>query len=181
MSFYANLTIKQKQVVWAWTFLSLPILFYCVIRFYPTLNAITLSFQEWNLLGDRTWAGVDNYAKLFADPVFWKVFKNTFIYLLLGTPSGQSALYARHHQSALLSPLYDISSCHGVALALVLSACADWPVQQCIGQCWHSAVSLPVLNHLGASLNFGTGGLGRFGFSNHHLYGRAARHSANLL
>ncbi|MFT6658535.1 MAG: multiple sugar transport system permease protein [Maritalea sp.] len=86
MNFYGALTIKQKQVVWAWTFLALPTIFYCLIRFYPTLNAITLSFQEWNLLGTRTWTGIDNYTKLFADPVFWKVFKNTFIYLLLGTP-----------------------------------------------------------------------------------------------
>jgi multiple sugar transport system permease protein len=29
---------------------------------------------------------LDNYQKLFSDPVFWKVFKNTFVYLLIGTP-----------------------------------------------------------------------------------------------
>ena len=86
MSWYNHLTIKQKQVVWAWGFLSLPVVFYCVIRFYPTLNAITLSFQDWNLLGARSWVGLENYFKLFADPVFWKVFQNTFVYLLLGTP-----------------------------------------------------------------------------------------------
>lgn len=57
-----------------------------VIRFYPTGNAMVISFQNWNLLGSRTWAGLDNYTKLFADPVFWKVFKNTFLYLLIGTP-----------------------------------------------------------------------------------------------
>ncbi len=83
---YRNLTIRQKQIVWAWAFLAIPILFYSIIRFYPTGNAILISFQEWNLLGDRTWTGFDNYQKLFADPVFWKVFKNTFVYLLLGTP-----------------------------------------------------------------------------------------------
>lgn len=83
---YRNLTIRQKQIVWAWAFLAIPILFYSVIRFYPTGNAILISFQEWNLLGDRTWTGMDNYQKLFADPVFWKVFKNTFVYLLIGTP-----------------------------------------------------------------------------------------------
>ncbi|MFP7569432.1 carbohydrate ABC transporter permease [Marivita sp. S2033] len=83
---YRNLTIRQKQIVWAWAFLALPILFYSVIRFYPTGNAILISFQEWNLLGSRTWTGLDNYQKLFADPVFWKVFRNTFVYLLLGTP-----------------------------------------------------------------------------------------------
>lgn len=83
---YSNLSIKQKQIVWAWIFLAIPVLFYGIIRFYPTGNAFLISFQEWNLLGDRTWTGWDNYEKLIADPVFWKVFKNTFLYLLIGTP-----------------------------------------------------------------------------------------------
>ncbi len=81
-----NLTIRQKHILWAWGFLALPVIFYVVIRFYPTGNAILLSFQNWNLLGDRTWAGAENYIKLWHDDVFWKVFKNTFVYLLLGTP-----------------------------------------------------------------------------------------------
>ena len=83
---YRNLTIRQKQIVWAWGFLALPVIFYVVIRFYPTGNAILISFQNWNLLGDRTWAGLENYEKLWNDPVFWKVFQNTFLYLLIGTP-----------------------------------------------------------------------------------------------
>ncbi|WP_295812089.1 carbohydrate ABC transporter permease [uncultured Nitratireductor sp.] len=86
MRFYNTLSITQKQIVWAWAFLALPVLFYVVIRFYPTANAFVLSFQEWNLLGDRKFVGLENYAKLFGDPVFWKVFKNTFMYLILGTP-----------------------------------------------------------------------------------------------
>lgn len=83
---FKNLTIAQKQIVWAWAFLALPVVFYVVIRFYPTGNAILLAFQDWNLLGARTWAGLDNFKKLVADPVFWIVFKNTFVYLLIGTP-----------------------------------------------------------------------------------------------
>ena len=86
MKLYSNLSIRQKQIAWAWGFLALPVLFYVVIRFYPTANAVVISFQDWNLLGDRTWAGLENYQKLAADPVFWKVFRNTFVYLLLGTP-----------------------------------------------------------------------------------------------
>jgi multiple sugar transport system permease protein len=84
--FYARLSVAQKRTVWAWGFLAVPILFYVVIRFYPTGNAMVLSFQDWNLLGDRTWAGLDNYRTLVADPVFWQGFRNTFAYLLLGTP-----------------------------------------------------------------------------------------------
>ncbi len=86
MQFYRNLTITQKRTVWAWGFLAVPILFYVIIRFYPTGNAMIISFQEWNLLGDRTWTGFDNYVTLVRDPVFWQVFGNTFMYLLLGTP-----------------------------------------------------------------------------------------------
>ncbi len=86
MSLYKNLSIRQKQILWAWLFLAVPVLFYVVIRFYPTGTAFVISFQEWNLLGSRTWTGLDNYIKLWNDPVFWKVFRNTFAYLLLGTP-----------------------------------------------------------------------------------------------
>lgn len=86
MTFYRNLSISQKQIFWAWCFLAVPAVFYVVVRFYPTGNAILVSFQEWNLLGTRKWAGLDNYVKLVNDPVFWKVFKNTFLYLIIGTP-----------------------------------------------------------------------------------------------
>ncbi len=86
MGLYRNLSIRQKQIVWAYAFLAIPIVFYVVIRFYPTANAFVLSFQDWNLLSERRWAGTENYVKLWNDPVFWKVFKNTFVYLFLGTP-----------------------------------------------------------------------------------------------
>lgn len=86
MSWYARLPVSQKRTVWAWGFLAVPIVFYCVVRFYPTANAIILSFQEWNLLGTRSWAGLQNYQQLIHDQEFWKVFKNTFVYLLIGTP-----------------------------------------------------------------------------------------------
>lgn len=86
MNLYRSLSIRQKQIVWAWAFLALPVVFYVVIRFYPTGNAMLISLQDWNLLGKRTWTGFENYTKLWNDPVFWKVFQNTFVYLLLGTP-----------------------------------------------------------------------------------------------
>lgn len=86
MSAYNSLTIRQKQILWAWIFLAVPTLFYVVIRFYPTGTAFVISFQDWNLLGARTWIGFENYERLWNDPIFWKVFRNTFAYLLLGTP-----------------------------------------------------------------------------------------------
>jgi multiple sugar transport system permease protein len=81
-----RLTISQKQVVWAWLFLAVPIVFYVVIRFWPTANALWLSFTNWNLLRPARFVGLRNYIKLYNDPVFWQVFRNTFAYLIVGTP-----------------------------------------------------------------------------------------------
>jgi multiple sugar transport system permease protein len=82
----AGLSVRAKQVVWAWGFLAVPVLFYAVIRFWPTLDAFWLSFTDWNLLGTPNFVALKNYVRLVQDPVFWKVFGNTFLYLLIGTP-----------------------------------------------------------------------------------------------
>jgi multiple sugar transport system permease protein len=86
MGWYNERTIEEKRVVWAWGFLAIPLLFFAIVRFWPTLEAFYVSFHSWKLIGERSWVGLDNYIKLFADPLFWKVFKNTFLYLLIGTP-----------------------------------------------------------------------------------------------
>lgn len=82
-----RLTMGQKQVVWAWGFLAVPILFYAGIRFYPTLDAFWLSLTDWNLLRPARFVGLANYERLVVDPQFWQVFVNTFAYLLIGTPT----------------------------------------------------------------------------------------------
>lgn len=81
-----GLSMKARRLIWVWSFLALPILFYSVIRFYPTIEAFWLSFTNWDLMSPPQFIGTGNYQRLFADPEFWKVFKNTFIYLLVGTP-----------------------------------------------------------------------------------------------
>ncbi|SDG15730.1 carbohydrate ABC transporter permease [Pelagibacterium luteolum] len=79
-------SIGQKRVIWAWTFLALPIVFYGAIRFYPTFQAFWLSFTNWDLLRPAQFIGVQNYVTLVNDPQFWQVFRNTFAYLIIGTP-----------------------------------------------------------------------------------------------
>ena len=85
-SFWDRRSMRTKRLVWVWSFLALPILFYSVIRFYPTIEAFWLSLTNWDLLKPPQFIGFANYKKLFADPQFWKVFKNTFAYLVIGTP-----------------------------------------------------------------------------------------------
>ncbi|WP_159593624.1 MULTISPECIES: carbohydrate ABC transporter permease [Chelativorans] len=81
-----RLTIRTKRVVWAWAFLAVPIVFYAGIRFYPTFQAFWLSLTDWDLLRPASFIGLGNYEALFSDPLFWRVFRNTFTYLIIGTP-----------------------------------------------------------------------------------------------
>ena len=84
--FWDRLNIGTKRVIWAWAFLALPVAFYALIRFYPTAQAFWLSLTDWDLMSKPEFIGLENYREMFADPVFWKVFKNTFLYLIIGTP-----------------------------------------------------------------------------------------------
>ena len=81
-----GLSMRTRNALWVWSFLALPVLFYGVIRFYPTFDAFRLSLTDWDLMSTPKFIGFENYRKMFADPGFWQVFRNTFAYLIFGTP-----------------------------------------------------------------------------------------------
>ena len=81
-----NLTVGQKRALWAWGFLAVPIVYFITVRFYPTYDAFSMSFTQWNIIGVRNYIGFENYIALYNDPVFWVVLGNTFEYLALGIP-----------------------------------------------------------------------------------------------
>ncbi|WP_221567196.1 carbohydrate ABC transporter permease [Alkalihalobacillus sp. TS-13] len=63
----------------------------CVILgafiFYPLLQAIWLSFTDYNMIVDPTFVGTENYQKLFDDSMFWKTLIQTLIYLVGVVPA----------------------------------------------------------------------------------------------
>ena len=75
VSWYHRLSISQKLAAWAWLFLAVPIVFYVVIRFYPTFHSFYLSFTDWNIVGAKNFVGLDNYVRMLSDETFWKVFE----------------------------------------------------------------------------------------------------------
>jgi multiple sugar transport system permease protein len=87
-----NLTLRQRQIVWAYIFLSISLIFFVIIRWYPALLAFNISFRDWNTFrGSGPWVGVDNYQAIWADlfqprssvrAAFW----NTFRYVVYGVP-----------------------------------------------------------------------------------------------
>ena len=84
--FWSSLTIDQKHAFTAWMFLFIPILFYLIIRFYPTFEAFYVSTLKWNILGSKKYIGFKNFIKIVNDEVFWIVLSNTVKYALIGVP-----------------------------------------------------------------------------------------------
>ncbi len=87
MASHPKYSVERNKQFWAYTFLIVPILFYVIIRFYPTLFAFYLSLTDWNIVStEMNLVGLKNYRELFSDSVFWITLKNTITYVVWGLP-----------------------------------------------------------------------------------------------
>lgn len=59
-----------------------------VFLVFPVLFAFYLSFQSWNGLTAPVFVGLQNFAGLLRDGVFWITLRNTAVYTLLTVPTG---------------------------------------------------------------------------------------------
>ena len=58
-----------------------------VFFFIPFFQTIYLSLFDYSLsIYNPAFAGIDNYIKLFKEPIFYKVMFNTFMYLMIAVP-----------------------------------------------------------------------------------------------
>lgn len=84
---FNKLSIEQKKAIWAYIFLFVPLTFYLVIRIYPTFSSFYISFTDWDIISfEKQFIGLENYQKMFNDPVFLKTLVNTFRYVIFGLP-----------------------------------------------------------------------------------------------
>jgi multiple sugar transport system permease protein len=55
---------------------------------YPVLANFYLGLTQYSGFGEPQWVGVQNYAELIRDPLFWTSLYNTFYYVILAVPLG---------------------------------------------------------------------------------------------
>ncbi|MGB1311460.1 MAG: carbohydrate ABC transporter permease [Leucothrix sp.] len=76
-------TLNQRRFnMTPWLFLLPAMLMFAVYVLYPIIQSISLSFYEWDGLGEKTWVGWNNYIELFDDDNFWTSLKNNIIWLV---------------------------------------------------------------------------------------------------
>ena len=81
-----NRTLKQSLV--PWLFLLPAVLSILLWSYYPLIRGAVMAFQEYRIVGETGWAGLDNFIRVSTDPGFWMAWLRTLQYvaitLLLG-------------------------------------------------------------------------------------------------
>ena len=62
------------------------LLLYLFLLVYPLILGIGISFHRADPFGGRLWVGLDNYARLLSDPIFWQSVVTTFKLTLMIVP-----------------------------------------------------------------------------------------------
>lgn len=84
---------RPRRAVWrsngaiiAYVFILPYVVFFAVFRIIPALYAAVLSFGDYGLAGTLDLVGLDNYERLFADPLFWNALRVTAVYTVISIP-----------------------------------------------------------------------------------------------
>ena len=81
-----QLTLARRRTLWGYTFITPFILGFFLWFFIPAVVAAFLAFQSWNLISPPRFAGLDNFAKVFQDPILPQSLKASFLYSFLSVP-----------------------------------------------------------------------------------------------
>jgi putative chitobiose transport system permease protein len=79
--------MKLNRTLTPYVFLLPALLILAVSSFWPVLQAIYLSFTDYDIIGSPNFIGLKNYEQLWKDQLFWKVLFNTLIYMVVAVPS----------------------------------------------------------------------------------------------
>lgn len=83
-----KLTVKGRQAMWAYIFISIPIIFFLAVRIAPTIYAFNVSMHQWDLLSkEKPFVLFNNFKELLQDKTFHKAMSNTAKYVFFAVPA----------------------------------------------------------------------------------------------
>ena len=78
--------MSRRFSITPYVFLAPALVLIAIFVVFPIIAVVFYSFTDWDIVRPPVWAGLDNYAKLVGDPVFWKALTHSLLYLLV-TPT----------------------------------------------------------------------------------------------
>lgn len=84
-------TARAGRLRWTltpWLFLAPGYLLFLGAIAYPAAQALQISFFDWQIIAGQTseFLGLDNYARAFDDPQFWRALVNSGVYMAFTVP-----------------------------------------------------------------------------------------------
>lgn len=80
--------LRAGDALQAYFFLAPFLIIYLVFLVYPLFKGVWISLHDWELVGDyREYIGFLNYVDLWYDPLFWRVVRNTLLFVALTVPA----------------------------------------------------------------------------------------------
>ena len=73
--------MKSRYERIAWTMLAPSLLLISVFSYYPIFKALPIAFQDYYVVGQSSWVGVDNFVEVFRNPATWKSLLLTAYYM----------------------------------------------------------------------------------------------------
>lgn len=83
---------KRRAKVKPWLYVGPHLLFFCIFGLIPLAYGIYISFTQWDMVGDATFVGLQNYKEILFNSSstfysqFWGGLKNTLIYVVISVP-----------------------------------------------------------------------------------------------
>jgi multiple sugar transport system permease protein len=78
---------ETRKILRGVAFISPWIIGFIAFTLYPLVASFYYSFTDFSLFGSPKWVAMSNYARLFADPKFYKSFGNTIIFSVMVVPA----------------------------------------------------------------------------------------------
>jgi multiple sugar transport system permease protein len=80
--------INWRKQTTAYLFLLPALLAFTLVTWYPIISTVLYSFQKVNVAGVQGWVGFSNYERMFGNPIFYKAWGNTLVYVVLSLVMG---------------------------------------------------------------------------------------------
>lgn len=83
-----GLSLANREALWAWAFLLIPLAFFLLIRLWPAVQSFLLSLQTWHVNPEmREFVGLRYYEEMLNNPRLLQALRNTLLYALITVPS----------------------------------------------------------------------------------------------
>lgn len=79
---------ERSNLIKGLLFISPWIVGFCAFVLYPLIYSLIISFTRYSGIKAPVWLGLENYTRLFSDPITWQSIDNTLFYTVLAVPIG---------------------------------------------------------------------------------------------